>query len=212
MLISVDVCRSASVGKHRVVLLVEHGAVLGLVVYLASAVRSQGHVMALRFRNLFCGALVAFYLGAVDGVAQGRDGLGTATEPQTRRVIEAIDAVFTACANVEQVYLPDCVGRAMQAGAGKISRNPAYWEGFVALTRISRTSDALVRDNIDPNVSNIRAAGFRLRPVSPDSLPQLRAFLSDSFARADDDLSRVLPGELRFFDPIRSTLAERPWP
>lgn len=143
--------------------------------------------------------------------AQGRDG--SFDEATTRRVIDTVSAVFEACIGIEPVYLPDCLGKGLQSGAAKISNNPAYWEAYVAMTRLSRGLNRTVRANRDESASRLRAGGVRLDAVKPEALAALAAETKDALERAKVDLQRLSANEVEAFKPLRELLDnQRPWP
>lgn len=160
-----------------------------------------------------CGAvcLTGLLMMPVQGAAQGRDGAFDAAT--TNRVIESVAVVFQGCEGVDPVYLPDCVGKALQSGASKISNNPAYWEAHVALTRLSRGLTRSVRANRDQDASRLRAGGVRLDAVLASELPALSAETEGAIGRAIDDLDRLSASEVEAFAPLRDLLLnKRPWP
>lgn len=155
---------------------------------------------------------IVFMCLGTSGLAEGPEG-GSLSLAQTARVTDAITSVFDACAEIEEVYQPDCTARALQRGAAKVANNPDFWEAHVTLTRVSRSLDALVRENADPDAWRKKTKGYRLRAVLESALPELRALVTQIFARANDDLQRVSAAENRAFAPLRELLAEgRPWP
>lgn len=143
--------------------------------------------------------------------AQGQDG--GLNDAMTNRVVSSISTVFEGCAGIAPVYMPDCVGKALQSGASKISNNPAYWEAHVVLTRLSRGLEAAVRVNRDEDASRLRAAGHRLNAVLPGALAAIAAQTEADIARAVEDMERLSPRERDAFEPLRALVAERrPWP
>lgn len=144
--------------------------------------------------------------------AQGAGQSGV-TPAQTGKVVTALSDMFRACSEIETAYRPDCLSRALQRGASKISNNPGYWEAHVALTRASRAMTRLVRQNADPDASRIRVAGYRLTAVAEAALPNLRRAGEDVMARAEQDLGMLPSYERAAFEPIISLLRnDRPWP
>lgn len=145
------------------------------------------------------------------GLTQGRDGAFDAAT--TNRVIESVASIFQGCEGVEAIYLPDCVGKALQRGASKISNNPAYWEAHVALTRLSRGLTRSVRANRDEDANRLRAGGVRLDAVLASELPALSAETERAIGRAIEDLERLSASEVEAFAPLRDLLLnKRPWP
>jgi hypothetical protein len=143
--------------------------------------------------------------------AQGRDGAFDQTT--TNRVISSVAKVFEGCAGADTVYLPDCLGKALQSGASKISNNPAYWEAHVALTRLSRGLSRSVRANRDEEASRLRAGGVRLDAVLPTALPALAAETEVALSAAIEDLQHLSASEVTAFAPLRELLtSQRPWP
>lgn len=158
-----------------------------------------------------CAWSAALLLAAPMGLAQGQDGALNAA--MTNRVVSSIAEVFEGCDGLAPVYLPDCVGRALQSGASKISNNPAYWEAHVVLTRLSRGLESAVRDARDDSVGRERAAGYRLTAVLPAALPGIAAQTEADIARAVADMDRLTAWEREAFEPLRALIAEqRPWP
>jgi hypothetical protein len=143
--------------------------------------------------------------------AQGRDSVFDAAT--TARVIDSVASVFAGCRDIPDVYRPDCLGKALQSGASKISNNPAYWEAYVALTRLSRGLTEAVRENRDDRADRLRAGGVRLDAVNPAALPALAAETRAAIARASEDLQRLSASEVEAFAPLRELLLNaRPWP
>ncbi len=154
---------------------------------------------------------VALLVAPAPASAQGREGMFDAAT--TNRVIDTVASVFAGCRDIPDVYRPDCLGKALQNGARKISNNPAYWEAYVALTRLSRGLTRSVRENRDDELGRLRAAGMRLDAVRPEVLPALAAETRAAIARANEDLQRLSASEVTAFAPLRELLLNaRPWP
>lgn len=152
-------------------------------------------------------------LGLSDAAHAQGAGQSGITNAQTAKVISAISNMFDACRPVAAVYGPDCLSRALQRGAGKITNNPGYWEAHVALTRASRSMTQLVRQYEDPQADRIRVEGYRLNAVAQSSLPTVRQAGEAIMARAQRDLEMLAPYEREAFLPIATLLrTERPWP
>src|SRR6056297_4090040 len=117
--------------------------------------------------------VLALLLTPAPASAQGREGMFDAAT--TNRVIDTVASVFAGCRDIPDVYRPDCLGKALQSGAAKISNNPAYWEAYVALSRLSRYLTQAVRENRDDDMGRLRAGGTRLDAVRPEVLPALAA-------------------------------------
>ncbi len=144
--------------------------------------------------------------------AQGPEQ-GGINPAQTRKVVSALENMFEACRTVAVPYLPDCVSRALQRGAGKIAKNPGYWEAHVALIRAERTLMRVVRENADPEAGSVRVEGYRLKAVMTSALPSLRQVGEEVFARAERDLGMLEPYERDGFAPITTVIqTRRPWP
>lgn len=162
------------------------------------------------YRRVFAWIAVLL-LGAPMVQAQGQDG--GLNVSMTNRVLSSISSVFEGCDGIAPVYMPDCVGKALQSGASKISNNPAYWEAHVVLTRLSRGLEGSVRENRDEDVGRLRAAGHRLNAVLPAALPGIAAQTEADIARALEDMDRLSPREKEAFAPLIELIAERrPWP
>lgn len=144
--------------------------------------------------------------------AQGA-GQGGVNPSQTAKVVTTLEDMFAACREITMPYRPDCLSRALQRAAGKISNNPGYWEAHVALTRASRSLTRLVRDNEDPDADWIRVEGYRLKAVREQVLPGLRAAGEEIMARAERDMENLSAYEREAFAPITALLrSQRPWP
>lgn len=154
--------------------------------------------------------LAAMLAGGAHAQGAGHSGVNPT---QTNKVVSALSDMFDACRDIEIVYRPDCLGRALQRGASKISNNPGYWEAHVALTRASRSMINLVRQYTDPEASRLRVEGYRLTAVRESALPELRTIGEAVMARADRDLEALPRFEREAFTPITSLLRTgRPWP
>ncbi|THH36666.1 hypothetical protein E4Z66_06865 [Aliishimia ponticola] len=145
-------------------------------------------------------------------LAQGLES-GGLSEAQTHRVVAAIESVFETCARIDPVYRPDCAGRALQRGAGKISNNPGYWEAEVALTRAVRSLAKIVRDHEDEDARSLREDGYRFKPVRADRLREVTIQGAEVFRRLEADFASGTASETLYFAPIVRLLEEkRPWP
>ena len=144
--------------------------------------------------------------------AQGA-GQGGVSPYQTDKVVSTLANMFAACREISVPYRPDCLSRALQRAAGKISNNPGYWEAHVALTRASRSLTHLVRDYEDGDAGRIRVEGYRIIAVRERALPGLRAAGEEIMARAERDMENVSAYEREAFAPIVALLrTQRPWP
>lgn len=157
-------------------------------------------------------ALLLLCLVPVAGLAQGWSGHGL-SDAQTERVVSSLRGGFRVCAEVAEIYQPDCMKYATRKAEGRIGNVPAYWEAQVSLKRLSRRLDAIVRDHADPDARSLRHGGYRLVAVRRSVLPALRMVATDMFAEAQADLRTGSSEEVIFFAPIADMLANnRPWP
>jgi hypothetical protein len=164
-------------------------------------------------RQMVKRGVLAAALALVAPGVQAQGDAGALNASTTNRVVGTIADVFAACTRVPQTYLPDCVGKALQSGASKISNNPAYWEAHVALTRLSRGLESAVRANRDDNAGRERAAGHRLNAVVPGALAAIARETERDIARAQDDFSRLTSREQTVFAPLLDLIVNRrPWP
>ena len=144
--------------------------------------------------------------------AQGADH-GGVNLYQTEKVISALSDMFAACRETEIVFRPDCLSRAFQRAASKISNNPGYWEAHVALTRASRSLIQIVRSSMDSDAGRVRVEGYRLTAVSEAALPGVSRAIEDVIARVQQDLEALQPRERDAFAPIVTVIRTQiPWP
>lgn len=163
-----------------------------------------------RFGKVAAVMLAVSVIPAAVRAEGGDEALNAAT---TNRVVGAIEHVLQDCRQFAPVYLPDCVGKALQNGASKISNNPAYWEAHVILTRLSRGLEQAVRRDRDESADRVRAGGYRVNAVMPGALPALAARTEQEIARAQEDFDRLSAREQTVFRPLRDLIvSRRVWP
>lgn len=146
--------------------------------------------------------LAAALLPVASGaLAQEGDGMGL-SQAQTRRVVELLDTGFDTCARVEILYRLDCFRQVYSGGAKLLSSNAGYWEAEIALARVGRNLYDFMRANADPKASKLRENGYRMKAITPASLPEAIAVYRTNVARAEELLRSGSATELKYFAPI----------
>ncbi|WP_127114940.1 hypothetical protein [Shimia sediminis] len=157
-------------------------------------------------KSLHGAALVALIATSSSVIAQG-DGMGL-SDAQTSQVTEIMGPGLDACSKVDVVYRPDCFQQVYRNASRQLGSNAGYWEAEVALTRVGRNLYNFVRSNTDRNGDKIKAGGFRLKPVTAESLPEAGQIYQDNVAKAEQILRGGSSAEQRYFKPIADLVSK----
>ncbi|MEQ9695082.1 hypothetical protein [Shimia sp. SDUM112013] len=160
-------------------------------------------------RHLAAASVACAAFAAQPALAQGADGSGLSHD-QTNRVVTILDTGFRTCLKVEPVYRIDCFSQVYRNGSKLLANNASYWEAEVALTRVGRNLYSFQRANTDSSKGRVRTDGYRLKAVTPASMPEAEALYATNVSRAEELLRSGNKAEQTFFGPIADEVAKFP--
>jgi hypothetical protein len=160
-----------------------------------------------RIKFFLAAIALTFAVPTIGYTDEGRDAGLSMT--QSTRVASELATELDGCAPLDKIFLADCVRQALRRAARQLSNNAAYWEAEVALARVARNLDLLVRANSDPDVSRIRANGNRYRAMLPEKVGPITEVMRSALAQAESLIRQGSPGEIKHFAPIADAIKGR---